>query len=83
MRPMGDWSMRMTLSISVGAGESFVRAGFLARAIELLGEGAIEDVVHQSRFAGAGDAGHDRHDSQGEYDVEILQVIFARPKDGE
>src|SRR5262245_30206688 len=31
----------------------------LARAVELLRERAIEDVVYQRRFAGAGDAGDD------------------------
>src|ERR1019366_8823591 len=38
------------------SGNGFVRAGFLARTIELLGERAVQDVIDQSRFAGAGNA---------------------------
>ena len=37
----------------LGAGDRLVRAGFLARPIKLLGQGAIQNVVHQGRFSGA------------------------------
>ena len=35
----------------LGAGDGFVLAGFFARAIELAGQRAVEDVVDERRFA--------------------------------
>ena len=50
----------------VDAGDLAVLAGLFARAVEFLGEGAIEDVVDEGGFAGAGDAGDDGHDADRE-----------------
>ena len=75
--------MRMTLSINSAPGDGFVRAGFLARTIELAGERAIEDVIDERRFAGAGDAGDNRHHAERKHDVEILEIVLARAEDGD
>ncbi len=83
MRPMGDWSMRMTLSIWSCAGEGLVRAGFFARAVEIFGERAVENVVDEGAFAAAADAGDDGHDAERNADVDVLQIVFARAGDGE
>ena len=66
VRPMGDWSMRMTLSICSAPVSGFVRAGLFARAVDGLGERAVEDVVDEGAFAAAADAGDDGHDAERE-----------------
>src|SRR6266446_5820963 len=43
------------------SGDGFVRASLFAGPIELPGERAVEDVVDQGRFAGAGNTGHNCH----------------------
>ena len=65
------------------SGDGFVRAGLFARTIKLPGEGAVQNVIHQSRFAGAGNAGHHRHHAERKNDVEILEVVRARAEDGD
>ena len=52
-----------------------VLAGIFARAVELLRQRAIENVVDERAFAGAGDAGDDGHDAEREAGGEILQVV--------
>jgi len=42
-----------------------MRAGRFLRAIEFLARGAIEDVVDQGGFAGAGDAGDNGEQAEG------------------
>ena len=44
---MGDWSMRMTLSMFSAPDDGFVVSGFFARAVQLAGECAIENVIDQ------------------------------------
>src|ERR1700727_1189192 len=58
-------------------------AGRFARAIEFLGESAVEDVVNEGAFAGAGDAGDHGHDAGGEHDGQVFQVVAARALDGD
>ena len=60
-----------------------MRAGLLAGTIELPGEGAVEDVIHESRFARAGNAGDDGHHAERKHYVEILEVVGARAEDGD
>src|ERR1700728_2572890 len=60
-----------------------MRAGRFARAVEFLGEGAVEDVVDEGTFAGAGDAGDHRHDADGEFDGKVFEVVAARAFDGD
>ena len=67
----------------VGAVDGFVLAGFFARAVELLGEGAVEDVVDEGAFAGAADAGDDGHDAEGEVRGDVLEVVRGGVLDGE
>src|SRR6266852_2519523 len=61
----------------IGADDFAVRAGRLLGAIEFLGEGAIEDVVDEGGFAGAGNAGDDREQAEGQSDVDIFQIVGA------
>ncbi len=67
----------------LGAGESFVRAGFLARAVDGLGQRAVENVVDQGALAASADAGDDGHDAERDADGDVLQVVLARAGDGE
>src|SRR5271170_3311813 len=41
------------------AGDGAMRAGFFHRAVKLRGEGAVENIVDERGFSGAGDAGDD------------------------
>ena len=59
----------------VDAEDRAVLAGLFARAVELFGERAVEDVVDEGGFAGAGDAGDDGHDAEGEVGGDVLQVV--------
>src|SRR5882762_1065726 len=65
----------------IGANDFAVGAGRFLRAIEFLGEGAIEDVVDQGGFAGAGDAGDYGEQTEGERDVDIFEIVGARAED--
>ncbi len=67
----------------LGAGEGFVRAGFLARAVDGLGQRAVENVVDQRAFAAAAYAGDHGHHAQRDADRHVLQVVLARAGDGE
>ena len=80
---MGDWSMRITLSICSAPFERFVRAGLFARAVEGLGERAIENVVDERAFAAAADAGDDGHHAERNADGDVLQIVLARAVHGE
>src|SRR5882724_2255956 len=52
--------------------------GRLRRAIELLREGAIENVVDKRGLAGAGDAGDDGEHTERERDVDVFQIVGTR-----
>ena len=67
----------------LGAGERVVRAWVLARAVDGLGQGAVENVVDQSAFAAAADAGDHGHDAERDADGDILQVVLAGSGNGE
>ena len=57
-----------------------MRAGFFARAIETVGQRAVENVIDQRRFAGAGDAGDYGHHAQREGDVDVFQLFSRAPR---
>src|SRR5229473_3229939 len=61
----------------IGADDFAMRPGRFLGAIEFLGEGAVENVVDEGGFAGAGDAGDDSEQTQGEGDVDIFQIVCA------
>src|SRR6266550_999042 len=65
------------------SGDGLVGAGFLAGTIELPGQRAVQDVIDQGRFAGAGNTGHNRHHAERKNNVEILEVVLARAQDGD
>ena len=67
----------------VGAFERFVHAGLFARAVERLGQRAIENVVDQRAFSAAAHAGDDGHHAERDADGEVLQVVLARAGHGE
>src|SRR5208337_2706827 len=58
-----------------------VRAGIRFGTEEALGEGAVNDVVDQRRFAAAADTGDDNQRAQREFDVDGLEVVLARAAD--
>ena len=58
-------------------------AGPVLRAVQHLGERAIEDVVDQRRLAGAGDARHAREGAERDAHVRAREVVLARVVDDE
>src|SRR4029077_6333542 len=65
------------------AGDGAMLAGLLAGAIELGRKSAVENVVHESGFSRAGNAGDDDEQAEGKRDVEVLQIIGAGAEDAE
>ncbi len=54
-----------------------MRGGRLVGTVELLREGAIENVVDQSGFAGAGDARDNGEHTERQIDVDFLEIVGA------
>src|SRR4029077_4758203 len=61
----------------IGADDFAMRAGRLLGAIEFLREGAVENVVDQGGFAGAGNGGDDGEQTERQRDVDVFQVVGA------
>src|SRR6266849_9117370 len=61
----------------IAADDFAMRAGRFLGAIEFLGEGAVENVVDEGGFAGAGNSGDHREQAEGQSDVDIFQVVGA------
>ena len=57
--------------------------GRSARAVQALAHGAVEDVEDQRRFPRPGHPGHRDQQSQRQAHGDVLQVVLARPADGE
>ena len=64
-------------------GHRLVPAGDAARAVELVGQDVVEDVVDQGGLARPGDPGHGDEVAQGEGDVHPGEVVLARTPDDE
>ena len=60
------------------AGDGAMRAGLFHRAIEFRGERAVQNVVDERGFAGAGDAGDDGEQAERKRDVDIFQIVAVR-----
>ena len=77
VRPIGFWSISITLSKqSIPSTESW-SPGLIARLVQPVGERLVDDLVHERRLARArhaGDADEVRHR---EVDVDALQVVHA------
>src|SRR5258708_1833338 len=65
----------------IGADDFAMRAGRFLGAIEFLREGAVENVVDERGFAGAGDTGDDGEEAEGQRDIEILQIVCSGAED--
>src|SRR5712691_4313409 len=65
----------------LGAEDFAMRGGRLVGTVELLREGAIENVVDQSGFSGARDARDNGEHAQRQVDVDFLEIVGARAKD--
>ena len=84
VRPMGDWSMSMTLSSSSRALDAVVVAGArLGAAVQARRHPLEDDLVDERGLAGPGHAGHAAERAEREAHVDVLQVVHARAPDGE
>src|SRR6266571_8927583 len=61
----------------LGAEDFAMRGGRFRRAIELLCEGAIENVVDESGFSGAGDPRDNGEHAKRQIDVDFLEIVGA------
>ena len=76
---MGLWSMSTTLSRCSNLHAAIRRWRGFGRLVELAVSNAEQSVVDQGRLAGAGDAGDTGHHSDGQIQVDVAQVVAARP----
>ena len=83
MRPIGDWSMSMTLSRCSRPSIASCGAGRLARAVEPLGHRLVERLDDQRRLAAAGDAGDAGEGAERDVDGDVLEVVGARALDAQ
>ena len=83
MRPIGVWSISITLSKISMPSTAGVRAWLDARAVEPVGERLEDDLVHERRLAGPRDARDADELADRELDVEILEVVLCGAADEE
>ena len=83
MRPIGDWSMLMILSICERPSIPSWAPGTQFRLVQAVGDRGVERLVDQRRLARAGDAGHAAEDAERDVDVDALEVVFTGAADGE
>ena len=83
MRPIGDWSMLMILSICSMPVDPVVRAGPQLRLVQPVGDRRVERLVDQGRLARARDAGDAAEDAERDRHVDPLQVVLAGALDDE
>ena len=77
VRPMGLWSMSMTLSISVRPEDPVVIAHHHVAAVEGSGHRGVEDLVHEGALARPRDPGDAGEHAEGEVDGDVLEVVLA------
>ena len=78
VRPIGLWSMSMTLSKHVDAVDAVVIARLRPHLVEPVRERLVEDLVDEGGLARAGDAGHGDEAPDREVDVDALEVVHRR-----
>ena len=77
VRPIGDWSMRMTLSICSTPSIDLWGNGSVLARWSCLGERGIQGVIDERAFARAGYASDAYKDAQWDIDIDVLQVVSA------
>ena len=75
VRPIGDWSMSITLSKHSMPSTDVVLARLHPDPVEPVRERLVDDLVDERRLAGARDAGHADELADREVDVDVLQVV--------
>ena len=51
--------------------------------VQLVGEGLVEDLVHQGALAGSADAGHTGEEADGKVRIHFLEVVLLGTQDGQ
>ena len=77
MRPIGDWSMSMTLSSCSRPSMLVARAADDARAVQGAGGAGVERVDGQRGLARAADAGDAGEGAERELGGDVLEVVGA------
>ncbi len=78
VRPIGDWSMSITLSNTSMPLHGRVRPRLHPGAVEPVGERLEDDLVHERRLARPAHAGDADELADGQLDVDVLQVVLGR-----
>ena len=77
MRPIGDWSTEMILSSCSRPRMRLCVPGPHPRAVELVGDRLVEDLVDQRGLARARHAGDRREHAERDVDVDVLEVVLG------
>ena len=77
VRPIGLWSMSMTLSIAASPSIASWAPGLSRDAVQLAGQGPVQDVRDERALARPGDAGDGHEAAQREGHVQVLEVVLA------
>ena len=80
MRPIGDWSISMILSMLEPL-DTVVRSGCERGAVQFARHRAVERVDQERRLAAAGDAGDAGEQAERNFRCDVLEVIAARVDD--
>ncbi len=83
VRPIGLWSMSMTLSISARPSIRACAPDRHVAPVEGPRDRGVEDVVHEGALARPGDAGDAHEEAQGERRVDVLRLFSRAPAHGD
>ncbi len=81
MRPIGDWSMSITLSICSKPSIRSCSAGIFARAHDAARGRLVERLDQEGRLAAARNAGHRGEDAERNRGRDVLQIVAAGADD--
>jgi hypothetical protein len=62
----------------LNAQDVIVVAGLSVRAVQLLGEFTMQDIIDKGAFSRSGDPGNAREDPERDLNVDVLEVVMAR-----
>ena len=80
VRPIGDWSMSITLSRWSMPSTESCSPGFVRILCSRFAQRLVEDVVDERRLARAGHARDADEQAERELDVDALQVVLRAPR---
>ena len=83
VRPIGDWSMAISLSRCSSPSMRRVQPRLAQAAVQIPPQGFDQDVVDQRTLARAGHAGHADEHAERDLDVDVLEIVVRRAEDAQ